>query len=71
MMNLKGLQKEQWRREEFSFRCDLLRRLFAYRYRLTESLKGGDGKPFLALNEAIIVYAGFPKASEALKALHQ
>ena len=42
------LQKQQWRRDELELRKDVLRRLFAYRYRLTESLKGQDGEPFIA-----------------------
>ena len=64
------LQQEQWRREEVALRRDVLRRLFAYRYRLTESLKGRDGEPFVALNEAWIVYADFPQVTEALTRMH-
>lgn len=32
---------------------------------------GGDGEPFIALNEARIVYAGFPRATEALNKVHR
>ncbi len=48
----------------------MLRRFFAYRYRLTDSLRGTDGEPFIALNEAWIVFAGFPEVTAALAKLH-
>lgn len=64
------LQEKQWKRDELEIRRDVLRRLFAYRYRLTESLKGGDGEPFIALNEAWVVYAGFPQVIDALTRMH-
>ena len=66
----KRLQEKQWRRDELELRRDVLRRLFAYRYRLTEALKGGDGEPFIALNEAWVVYAGFPDVTNALTKMH-
>ena len=62
----KRLQENQWKRDEMEARRDVLRRLVAYRYRLTESLKGMDGEPFVALNEALVVYAEFPQVMEAL-----
>ena len=65
------LQKQQWRRDELELRRDVLRRLFAYRYRLVETLKGKDGEPFIALNEASIVYEGFPKVTGALNLLRR
>ena len=64
------LQQEQWKRDELELRRDVFRRLFAYRYRLTESLAGKDGEPFIALNEAFVVYADFPKVTNALTKLH-
>ena len=64
------LQNRQWRRDEVGLRRDVLRRLFAYRYRLTASLQGTDGEPFVALNEAWIVFAGFPEVTVALAKLH-
>ena len=64
------LQQEQWKRDELALRRDVLRRLFAYRYRLTESLAGKDGEPFIALNEAFVVYADFPKVTKALTRMH-
>ena len=62
--NARRLQKRQWERDETNLRRDVLRRLFEYR--LTESLKGGDGEPFIALNEAWIAYASFPHVTKAL-----
>ena len=64
------LQNRQWRRDEIETRRDVLRRFFAYRYRLTDSLRGTDGEPFIALNEAWIVFAGFPEVTAALAKLH-
>ena len=64
------LQQEQWWRDETALRRDVLRRLFAYRYRLTESLKGRDGEPFIALNETLIVYADYPQVTDALIRMH-
>lgn len=64
------LQKRQWRRDEIETRRDVLRRFFAYRYRLTDSLRGTDGEPFIALNEAWIVFAGFPEVTATLAKLH-
>ncbi len=71
LINSRRLQKEQWEQDKLNLRRDVLRRLFAYRYRLTESLMGGDGEPFIALNEARIVYAGFPRVTEALNKMHR
>lgn len=65
------LQEDQWKRDELEIRRDVLRRLFAYRYRLTEALKGKDGEPFIALNEAWIVYADFPKVRKALTKMNE
>lgn len=64
------LQNRQWRRDEIEIRRDVLRRFFAYRYRLTDSLRGTDGEPFIALHEAWIVFAGFPEMTAALAKLH-
>ena len=71
LINSRRLQNEQWEQDKLNLRRDVLRRLFAYRYRLTESLMGGDGEPFIALNEARIVYAGFPRVTEALNKMHR
>ena len=60
------LQRMQWKRDDLELRRDVLRRLYGYRYRLTGSLMGTDGEPFVALNEARIVYAGFPNVVAAL-----
>ncbi|MYB76354.1 MAG: hypothetical protein F4X83_04510 [Chloroflexi bacterium] len=71
LINSRRLQKAQREPQKLNLRRDVLRRLFAYRYRLTESLMGGDGEPFIALNEARIVYAGFPRVTEALNKMHR
>ena len=68
--NAKELQSEQWRRDELMLRRDLLRRLLGYRYRLTESLMGQDGEPFIALNEVLVVYSDFPKVIASLRTFH-
>ena len=63
-------QKEQWRRDELEIRRDVLRRLSAYRFRLTEGRMGQDGEPFIALNEAWIVFAEYPEVKSALVRMH-
>ena len=60
------LQNRQWRRDEIETRRDVLRRFFAYRYRLTDSLRGTDGEPFIALHEVWIVFAGFPEVTASV-----
>ena len=69
--SLNRLQADQWSRSELDLRRDVLRRLVAYRYRLTESLKGRDGEPFVALNEAWVVFSEFPEVVHALTKLHK
>ncbi|MDE0132032.1 MAG: hypothetical protein OXM62_04545 [bacterium] len=64
------LQEKQWRRDELVLRRDVLRRLRGFSYRLTESLQGTDGEPFIALNEAWVVYADFPHVTNALTKMH-
>ncbi len=60
----------QWKRDELALRRDVLRRLLAYRYRLTKEFLGQDGEPFIALNEAWIVFAGFSEVTAALTTMH-
>ncbi len=64
------LQQRQWERDELDMKRDVLRRLLGYRYRLTESLKGSDGEPFIALNEAWVVYMNCPQVTAALVRMH-
>lgn len=64
------LQANQWSRSELELRRDVLRRILGYRYRLTDGLTGTDGEPFVALNEASVVFAGFPEVIRALKQMH-
>ena len=66
----KRLQKEQWKRDELEIRRDVLRRLVAHCYLLTPSFQGKDGEPFIALNEAWVVFADFPKVIKALDKMH-
>ena len=47
-----------------------MRRLLAFRYRLTKGHMVTDGKPFVALNEAWVVFAGFPDVTKALSTMH-
>lgn len=63
-------QREQWRRDELAMRRDVLRRLCGYRYRLTGDRVGQDGEPFVALNEAWVVFAEFPEVRGALVKMH-
>ena len=64
------LERERWNREDIALRRDVLRRLVAYSYRLTNNLSsqvGPDrGEPFIALNKACIVYLECPAVIEAL-----
>lgn len=53
-----------------TLRQDVLRRLLGYSYRLTGSFKGTDGEPFVALNEAWIVFADCPRVTGALARMH-
>ena len=64
------LQEEQWWRSGLEVRRDVLRRLSGYRYRLTEGRMGQDGEPFVALNEAWVVFAEFPEVRSALVKMH-
>ncbi|MCY4365956.1 MAG: hypothetical protein OXE17_07025 [Chloroflexi bacterium] len=64
------LQKEQWRKDELERRRDVLRRLVGYSYRLTSSFTGTDGEPFIALNEAWVVFADVEEVTLNLKRMH-
>ena len=64
------LQKEQWRKDELEPRRDVLRRLVGYSYRLTRSFTGTDGEPFIALNEAWVVFADVEEVTLNLKKMH-
>ena len=66
----KKLQANQWSRNELELRRDVLRRLLGYSYRLTDGFKGTDGEPFIALNEAWVVFADYPDVISALKQMH-
>lgn len=64
------IQKAQWARDELAVRRDVLRRLVGYRYRLTGGRLGQDGEPFIALNEAWVVFAKFPQVKNSLTKMH-
>ena len=61
-----SLRRREWRFSVF-------RRLSGYRYRLTDNLKSKsfeDGEPFVALNEARIVFGDCKGVQEALDEMH-
>ena len=58
-----------WRRDELAVRRDVLRRLVGNAYRLTQKWQGQEGESFVALNEAFIVYADFPRVTSALESM--
>ena len=62
----KKLQANQWSRNELELRRDVLRRFLGYRYRLAGGFTGTDGEPFIALNEAWVVFANYPDVISAL-----
>ena len=64
-------QSQQWEREDLGPKRDVLRRFVTYRYRLTEGLSGTDGEPFVALNEAWVVFADSPEVTKELEILHK
>ena len=62
---------ETLQRENLEDRRDVLRRIMGYSYRLTEGRTGQDGEPFIALNEASIVFAEHREVIDALKNFHR
>ena len=62
---------ETLQRENLGDRRDVLRRIMGYSYRLTEGRAGQDGEPFIALNEASIVFAEHREVIDALATLHR
>ena len=62
---------ETLQRENLEDRRDVLRRIMGYSYRLTEGRTGQDGEPFIALNEASIVFAEHREVIDALETLHR
>ena len=67
VVQTKKLQREQWLQDELELRRDVLRRLCAYRHRLTESGAGQGDEPFIALNEAWVVFANHSTVVDALR----
>ncbi len=58
------------KQEKLEPKRDVLRRLVAHTYRLTKSLKGQDGEPFIALNEANVVFSDSGDVMKALTKMH-
>ena len=57
---------QRFYRDELAIKRDVLRRLVANSYRLTPGLMGQEGEPFVALNEAVVVFADSPTVMNAL-----
>ena len=57
------------RSNTLSTKRDVLRRYMGNRYLLTKGRMGQTGEPFVALNEAVIVFANNPPVIAALKKL--
>ncbi len=56
----------RWREDRLAAKRDVLRRLVGNAYRLTPRFAGKQGEPFIALNEALVVFAGNEKVVSAL-----
>ena len=58
--------------DQLAVKRDVLRRFAANRYVLTGGEPGVqlNGEPFVALNEAFVVFAGDPEVIEALETMH-
>ena len=52
--------------DQLKLKRDVLRRLVGYSYRLTPAWSGRDGEPFIALNEAWIVFSDSSQVTDAL-----
>ena len=65
--------REQRKQDERNVRRDVLRRLVGnLNNLLVEGQEGTrDEEPYIALNEAWVVYAGFPRVIDALEHLHR
>ena len=65
------------RYSEVGVKRDVLRRFVGSRYRLTEKYMsgeeyvGGEGEPFIALNEVFVVYAEHPQVISTLRKMHE
>ena len=59
------------RYSEVEVKRDVLRRFVGSRYRLTGKEMGGEGEPFIALNEVFVVYAEHPQVISTLRKMHE
>ena len=65
------------RYSEVAVKRDVLRRFVGSRYHLTdkymsgEEYVGGEGEPFIALNEVFVVYAEHPQVISKLRKMHE
>ena len=62
-------RQDEARRRERDAKMDVLRRIVGYRYRLTDQHDFVDGEPFIALNEAGLMFASDTAVMNALRAL--
>ena len=62
------LQQRQWTHERLILKQDVLRRIVGHGHRLTRGLID-SGEPFIALNEAHVVFSDCPAVLQALKLL--
>ena len=59
------------RYSEVEVKRDVLRRFVGSRYHLTGKDIGGEGEPFIALNEVFVVYAEHPQVISTLRKVHE
>ena len=62
-------RQDEARRRERDAKMDVLRRIVGHRYRLTDRHDFVDGEPFIALNEASLMFANDATVVNALRAL--
>ena len=64
------MRDEQWKYETMLSRRDVLRRLVGNTFRLTVGFNASDGEPYIALNEAWMVFSDCPEVKQALRTYH-
>lgn len=64
------LQQKQWAQERLTLKQDVLRRIVGHGHRLPRGLLDSD-EPFIALNEAEVVFSDCPEVLEALSRLRR
>ena len=61
---------ENSQQEKLEIKRDVIKRIVGYSYRLTEGRTGQDGEPFIALNQAYVIFADHPPVIAALVKFH-